>query len=122
MRSFLPGHRIREMEAPAQILGHRRLPDSQGDLRNVYSRSANSQATGAVLCCWRNGVCTEEKVRKAEIIDQRRAENAGEAQYALVHPRQLASPTRRIRTCLLAGGYESPVAIMREPEECGMCV
>src|SRR5216684_7115296 len=97
MRAALPGERIVEMEAAAEIVGDPVASDLEPGLFDGDVRSADAEASGTILLSRGRFAGTDEEVGKAEIIDQRGAEHASYAQHALVDPGLLPRPVRWVR-------------------------
>ena len=97
VRAALPGKRVVEMEAPAEIIGDYAAADLEAGLRDGDVGSADAEASGTILLGRGRFTGTYEEVGKAEIVDQRGAEHAGYSQHALVSPGLLARPVRWIR-------------------------
>jgi hypothetical protein len=76
MRAALPGERIVEMEAPAEIVGDHAAPDLEAGLWDGDVGSADAEASGAILLGRGRFAGTDEEVGKAENLSQGDIEKA----------------------------------------------
>jgi hypothetical protein len=109
------------METASERALHVSSSDKQARLWKGYRRESDSNASSTVPFRRRKLTRADEKVRKAQIVNQRRAEHAGKTEYALVGPAKLASPVRRIRIGLVGRRSEASAAVMRVAQEGGLC-
>src|SRR5579859_4129721 len=99
-----PRQGIVEIIASGHIETERRTPDIEAGLGYGNPRRADPQTVWAILGPNRKTPGADKEVREAQIVDQRRANHAGEAEQALVSPGRLARPRRRIP---IRGPYRS---------------
>ena len=121
MLSLLPADRFREMEPASERALNVGSSDKQAGLRNGYGRGSDSETSLTVPFPRRKLTRADEKVRKAQIVNNSRTQHAGKTEYALVGPAKLASPVRRIRIDLVGRRSEASAAVMRVAQEGGLC-
>src|ERR1043166_5909950 len=83
----LPRSGVGKMEVPCDGVPKAGPPDDQAGLRDVDVRGAEAKTSRTIALRRGEAIGAEVEIRKAEVIDERRAEHARDAQQVLVSPR-----------------------------------